>query len=502
MKALTVREMRSLEEAAVMGGWTESRLMQSAGERLGDLISKFFPKAGTIVAYLGKGHNAGDAIVALCVLRSQGWRISIRSAYTRDQWAPLTRDKMILLEANEAIDEPSSLSEILGMPQVNQPLVLLDALVGIGAKGPLREPLLSLVREMSEARNQFGAKVIALDLPSGVDPDSGELLPGHVVADATFMIGAPKAGLLFEHAADATGTLHIVPVDVLTPSGSGAHQLTGATSIHSANQPRPFNFHKGQAGRVGILAGSREYSGAAVLASMGALAGGAGLVTLHLPEEVIPLVAGRLPPEVILRTCRDPREVLSQRYDALVIGCSLYSTDPGYQQSLRETIFTSLLPTVVDAEALNLLSQKDLPLLRENHLLTPHPGEFRRLAPDLMKLPREAAARAFADRTTSTLLLKGCRTVVTRKGEPLWFNPTGTPGMATGGQGDLLSGVLGALLAIGNPSINSAAIGAWICGRAAERALHDPEISVQSLLPTHVCACIGGAFIDWAERKR
>ncbi|RYD30963.1 MAG: NAD(P)H-hydrate dehydratase, partial [Verrucomicrobiaceae bacterium] len=206
--------------------------------------------------------------------------------------------------------------------------------------------------------------------------------------------------------------------------------------------------------------------------------------------------------EVIIRTCKDPAEILEPAYDALVIGCGLHSTDEGFRQALRSTIKRSTLPTVLDAEALNLLSPEDLVELQGNHLLTPHPGEFRRLAPDLSGRMREDAARAFADRTTSTLLLKGCRTIVTRKGAPLWFNPTGTPGMATGGQGDLLSGVLGALLAIGNPPPEAAASGAWICGRAAERALLDPRLSPQSLLPTDVLHNLGGAFRDWAERTR
>lgn len=503
MKALTVREMRSLEEAAQEQGWTEEMLMQAAGERLGFSITRIFPHPGTIVAYLGKGHNAGDALVALRMLRqSHGWRIIIRPAFPSSHWAPLTRKKMDELEADGPVEDPGPLPSRLEGLRARRPLVLLDALLGIGAKGALRAPLADLATEMSHLRNHSGAKVIALDLPSGVDPDSGEVHPGSVTADATFMIGAPKRGLLSEHAANAAGALHLVPVDILRPVGEDGHQLAGPHSVRSACEPRPFDFHKGKAGRVGILAGSREYSGAAILAATGALAGGAGLVTVHLPEAVLPLVAGRMPPEIILRVCKDPGEVLEPACDALVIGCGLLSTDEGFRGALRDTIRRSTLPTVLDAEALNLLSAADLAELKENHLLTPHPGEFRRLAPDLSGLPREEAARAFADSTNATLLLKGCRTVVTRKGKPLWFNPTGTPGMATGGQGDLLSGVLGALLAIGNPPLEAAAIGAWLCGRAAERALLQPEISPQSLLPTDVGRHLGGAFRDWAERTR
>lgn len=497
MKVVTVHEMRALEEAALKEGWTEESLMQAAGERLALAISWLFPQAGTIIAYTGKGHNAGDAYVALRVLRDRyHWTIGVRAALPEDQWALLTRSRFEDLKPVELLDNPPTWETNA------RPLVLLDALVGIGARGALRHPLAGLALEIGWLRNHTGAKVIALDLPSGVDPDTGEIFPDAVVADATLMIGSPKAGLLHGHLADITGTLHVVTVPLLASGIQSRVRLISPFSIHSRHDPRPFDFHKGMAGRVGILAGSRRYAGAAILAAMGALRAGAGLVTLHLPEDVIPMICGRIPPEVILHATADPREILKHRYDALVIGCGLHSNGEDYTVAVREVIHRSVIPTVVDAEALNFLSGDDLAALRDHHLLTPHPGEFRRLAPDLTGQTREAAARAFSDRTASTLLLKGARTIVTRQGDPLWINPTGTPGMATGGQGDLLSGVLGALLAIGNPALDAAAIGAWICGRAAERALLEPAASPQSLLPTDVANHVGGAFRDWAERTR
>ena len=254
---------------------------------------------------------------------------------------------------------------------------------------------------------------------------------------------------------------------------------------------------------MGILAGSGSYSGAAVLAATGALRGGAGLVTLHVPADAVGAVTAKVPPEIIVRACDDPQELLQARYDSLVIGCGLHSDDENFRNGVKHLISGSTVPSVIDAEALNLLSKENaLSLLTRHHLLTPHPGEFQRLAPDLAGTPREEAARLFADRSPATLLLKGCRTIVTRAGAPLWFNPTGTPGMATGGQGDLLAGVLGALLAIGNDPVDAASTGAWLCGRAAERALLEPTVSIQSLLPSDVLRHLGGAFNDWAERRR
>jgi NAD(P)H-hydrate epimerase len=161
------------------------------------------------------------------------------------------------------------------------------------------------------------------------------------------------------------------------------------------------------------------------------------------------------------------------------------------------------VPTVVDADALNFVAGSgEADFFTDRHILTPHPGEFARLAPDLVTLPREEAARRFIDRGSATLLLKGCRTLVTRRGEPLWCNSTGTPAMATGGQGDLLAGVIGARLAIGDSPLEAAQLGAWICGRSAEIALDEKSLSEESLTPSDVLRFLGAAFRDWKTSCR
>ncbi len=153
--------------------------------------------------------------------------------------------------------------------------------------------------------------------------------------------------------------------------------------------------------------------------------------------------------------------------DSLVVGCGIGELDAATAASLLDLIANSPAPAVIDADALNLIAKSGKTgILAERHVITPHPGEFHRLAPDLAGLSREMAARAFADRIPATLLLKGCRTLVTRSGHPLWCNATGNPGMATGGQGDLLAGVIGARLAIGDTPLEAAALAAWLCGRA------------------------------------
>jgi ADP-dependent NAD(P)H-hydrate dehydratase / NAD(P)H-hydrate epimerase len=217
----------------------------------------------------------------------------------------------------------------------------------------------------------------------------------------------------------------------------------------------------------------------------------------------VPAIAAQCPPEVIVRGYDQPSELLAISCDALVFGCGLGTPDPETERVLLRLLAESEVPTVIDADGLNLLARSgSIGELKANHVLTPHPGEFARLAPDLAGLPREQAATAFASRTPAVLLLKGGRTVVTQAKRPLWCNSTGSPGMATGGQGDLLAGVIGARLATSCATLDAAAIGAWLCGRAAEIALAGGIESEESLTASDVARHLGRAFLDWKSGQR
>jgi NAD(P)H-hydrate epimerase len=498
MPAVTADEMRDLERAAMAAGWSEERLMDLAGRRLALAVAGFFPQPGHLVGYLGKGHNAGDVLVALPILRDRfGWEVSVRCAGPPESLAPLTARKW-----RQAGDLPQHSGAPLA-GDGRRPLVLLDGLLGIGASGPPREPLAALAAEMNALRERAGARIAAVDVPSGTDPDSGERFPGGVVADVTFMIGAAKRGLLTARAAPAAGALAIVPVEPLRPPPGGELELISPQTCRFGKQPRPFEFHKGLAGRVGILAGSACYTGAAVITANGALRGGAGLTMLHVPVCAATAVSQKSAPEVIVHPCEDPAGLLDAGYDAIAVGPGLGTPAGKFADGLRRLIAESRVPMVVDADALNFIAaDRLLGLLGDHHVLTPHPGEFKRLAPDLAGLPREQAAAAFAARCPATLLLKGARTLVIRGRGPLRANATGSPGMACGGQGDLLTGVIAAQLAAGLAGPDAAAFAAWLCGRAAERAIARGGQSEESLIPGDLAAQFGGAFGDWRESGR
>ena len=503
MAAVTVQEMRDAETRAMASGLTEEEILNQAGEHLGHTLAKFFPKPGSAIAYLGKGHNAGDALVALRILRdSYGWKISTRAAYPIDACAPLTRKKW-----NE-LGNAENLSATPKWQNCHRPLILIDGLLGIGAQGPMREPLISMAREMRWLRDMAGARIAAIDLPSGIDADSGTATSGTatsgtVTADLTLMIGLTKRGLLMSHAATHTGALSLVPVDCLKHPHPTDFELICPQTLHFGKSPRPFDFHKGMAGRVAILAGSTTYPGAAILAAIGALRGGAGLITLHTPKDAAPLIAPRCPPEIIIRPYASPLELLETRFDSLVIGCGIGHPDQHTVAEIIRLIAEARVPTVVDADALNLIAaNSQTHILDERHLLTPHPVEFARLYPELAKISREAGISKFIEHSKATLLLKGSRSLIAQRGNPIFANSTGTPGMATGGQGDLLSGVISAQLAAGLTPIESAALGAWLCGRASEIAIHSHSQSEQSLSPSDTANHLGHAFIDWHGSKR
>ena len=495
--AVTVAQIREIEALALADGWSERDLIFLAGRRLAQSFARFFPRPGTLVGYLGKGHNAADALVALKILRDEmGWITWIRDSYPEANLAPLTQELRIEFGSCES----GSFDELC---RARRPLVLLDALLGIGSNGPMRSPLLELAAEMAGLRQSWGARVAAVDLPSGIDPDLTDYAPDAVTADVTFMIGTAKRGLLSETAATKTGSLVLVPIPQLTGNVVSDCEMICPQTMGFLKSPRVFTFHKGNAGRVSILAGSTSYAGAAVLAATGALRGGAGLITLHVPSEIAGIVTSKCPPEIIVRGISNPDEILSNPFDSLVVGCGMDSLTPQWITGFNFLLENTVKPVVLDAYALDLIKSSGFDQrLTDFHVLTPHPGEFLRLAPDLTGLSREEAASKYTAQTAATLVLKGCRTIIAKRNRALWCNSTGTPAMATGGQGDLLAGVIGALLTRGNDPCEAAGLAVWACGRAAEISMQAHSQSEESLTPSDVAANLGAAFNDWRNSSR
>jgi len=490
MSFVTGAAMRSLEEAAFRRGVSAEALMNLAGEGIAARLIEQFPLPGSAVGYVGKGNNGGDALVALRHLRKAGWTISVRAAYPETEWGTLPRRKLRELAVSPEQTLP-------GNP-CSGPLLLLDGLLGIGARGPLRDPIAAMAKEMEQLRQQRGAIIAAMDLPSGLDADTGD--GDAMTADLTLTVGVPKIGMSSENGILRSGRIVLVPLEDLPMPADSELRFFCPEAFPGLLKPRPHDFHKGNAGRVGILAGSPGMTGAAVLCASAALHAGAGLVTVHVEEDFPRHLVSAMPPEIMVRASADPvSEAFEAKHDAIVIGPGTGNCSESYHAAVLARLAEESRPLVLDADALNQIAKAGkLDLLKSNHIITPHPGEFARLAPDLAKEDRIAASRDFVERYPCTLLLKGARTLVAAPGEATRFNPTGHGGMASGGQGDTLAGVIGTLLGQGLSGPDAAAVAAWLCGRAAERCLADGPVCTA----TQTIAHLGGAMRDWRERRR
>ncbi len=490
---LTPIEMQSIEERAFSRGACPEALMEEAGTQMAATVQQFCPKPGICLAVFGKGHNGGDALVAGRLLSEQGWKVVLVPAYPRQQWAPLTAKKWDQAGRCEML----MLEDMKGWrPPPATPCAVLDGLLGIGSRGPLKAPVLDACRFINHLRASTGVRVFALDLPTGLDGFGGVPDTDAVVADATFCVGFVKAALLADTATGHVGRLAVLPLSALTEAAEGMPPLECATpaALRPLWARRANDMHKGEAGRVTLIAGSQGTVGAGILAAKGALRAGAGLVTLCVPENVYSTAAALAPAECMVRPIRSFSDVFSIRTDALGIG-------PGVGlERAQETLSVVERfpgPAVVDADALTILGGARLhPLERARgpRLLTPHPGEMERMYPKGELASRRMWVEAFIQRWPATLLLKGARTLVGTRGRGICANTTGNPGMASGGMGDVLTGVCTALLARGVSCHEAGVLGAWLCGRAAEERVASGAQSEESLLAGDVADGLGAAF--------
>lgn len=487
---LTVSEMIAAEQEAFGRGVQAADLMNQAGEGIAEVVQQFFQIPGTCVVYAGKGHNAGDALVAAHFLANQGWKILIRLAFAQEEMALLSQSHLqVLIKYHRT----ACIQEL--PKKVTTPLVFLDGLLGIGSGGAPRGALKVLIEEMNQLRRERNAFVVAVDLPSGLEGTTGVPFNSCVEADLTATIGFVKKGLVADAATNKVGRLALVPLAELKVSQQEERDfLMTASSLRKFLPPRSFDVHKGMFGHVGIVAGSCGYLGAARMAATAALRAGAGLVTLYALPETYPLLAPTLSPEIIVKPISSWKNVLSEPLDALGIGPGLGQE---HHDGVLELVEKTKLPCVLDADALNALAahKEILTRFQGQRLLTPHPREMERLFPAAGR-ERSAWVSDFVEQYPATLILKGARSIVAEKGEPLAYNSTGNPGMASGGMGDVLTGVATAFLAAGKTTREAAMLAVWLCGRAAEIAVFEKEASPESLVASDVIAMLGRAMIS------
>jgi hydroxyethylthiazole kinase-like uncharacterized protein yjeF len=463
MDILTADEMRAVDRITTERyGVASLDLMHNAGAAVARFVLREFPQHRHIAVLCGKGNNGGDGFVAARELDSAGFRVRVLLlGYPADLRgdAKSAFEEMTLapgLAPDEAALNHDDVQDLLRSADL-----LIDAVVGTGFKPPLRGPAAALRDHV----NALATPVVAVDLPSGWDADSREYsVEGAFRSDAVVTFTAPK---LAHISGNLTGSA-AKPI-VVAPIGSPDEAIVSTTGLTWAGssksiteQPRTPDSNKGLYGHVLVVAGSRGKSGAPSMASLAALRAGAGLVTAAVPESILASVAA-ITPELMTRPLReDPSGAIAagnldpDALQSLIARATVLAMGPGLgtepEAFVLGLIDNTSLPLVLDADALNILAKHPSRIDGANRtiVLTPHPGEMARLAGITTKevqARREPLAREFAERHNVTLVLKGWRTLIAHPNGRVAVNTTGNPGMAKGGSGDILTGIVAAMLA-------------------------------------------------------
>ena len=490
MKIVTVEEMRALEEASASAGTSTDTLMENAGLAVARLSRQAAGGAAgvRVLVLVGPGNNGGDGLVAARHLRRWGAEVTaylVRPRPSDD--TPLHEAAHADVAILDAADDPES---HLLATDLRRARVVLDAVLGTGRARPLegkvRETMLATTAARAASPRMI---VVALDVPTGMDADTGAVDPACPRSDVTVTFGFPKRGHFQFPGAAHVGRLEVVDVGI---AGELSRQidleLLTAEWVRDRLPSRPPQSHKGTFGHALIVAGSPNYIGAAYLAAQAAARVGPGLVTLASPEGIYPILASKLTEVIHLPLPQDEdgriqpsaagviKENLA-RYSSIVAGCG-FGRSPGLVELLRGLLLEEPppeVPVVIDADGLNNLAQ--IPEwwkgVRFPLVVTPHPGEMTTLTsvptPDVQSR-RLDVAREYAAKWNAVVALKGAHTVVASPDGACRVSPFANPGLSSGGTGDVLTGVIGGLLAQGLSPEHATCCGVYVHGLAGEMA--------------------------------
>ena len=491
----TADEIRAIEVREDEIGTKFLALMEKAGSGCADLImEEYAPDGGPVTVVCGSGKNGGDGFVIARKLLRAGYDVCAVLAFGEPKAADAVEN---FRRANDLAVPMFSWGAPEAEEAVKTAQVLVNCMFGIGFRGAANE----LQSEVFSAMNEAPGDTVSIDVPSGVVTDTGEVLGTAVKADRTIAISTLKPLHVLYPAREYCGEIRILDIGLLPASYEAVtprlHTLDGEEAA-ALLPARSRTAHKNDAGHILSLCGSYRMPGAACLCANAALRAGAGLVTAAYPESAYPAVSSHLTEAMSLPLPAAEDGTLSvdslpvlkaflDRATVLVAGCGLGQSDD-VRAVLTELLKTFEGPALLDADALNNLAG-DLPVLKERTaptVLTPHPGEMARLTGKPVSellTDRVSAAKTFADEYGVTVLLKGPDTVIAScDSEEIFVNATGNEGLAKGGSGDTLSGILGALLAQGTAPFEAAAAAAYYHGKAAEYAALDRAL--RSILAT------------------
>jgi NAD(P)H-hydrate epimerase len=488
MLLVTAEEMREMDRQSIEEIGIPGRLlMENAGRGAAQFFWELFsgPARGGIGVLAGRGNNGGDGFVMARCLAQHGVPVTV---YLLAEGATVKGDAAANLQLLHALEIP-----VVELPDeesfnarrraLRRHGVWIDAILGTG----LKSEVTGYFRKVIEFLNRQDQPVFAVDMPSGLNSDTGQICGVCVQAEATATFGCAKIGHLVFPGARLAGLLRVVDIGIPARVIAGVaprQRLLESRSIRDYFHPRPPESHKGNTGHVMVLAGSPGKTGAAVLTTMAAVRAGAGLVTLGIPEglnatletQVLEAMTLPLPQSadgLLAEAACDPFLQVSRSKRCLAVGPGIGQSGP-LRRILRRIMTESKLPVVVDADGLNNLVGQ-LGILKSRSaptILTPHPGEMARLIgtdAGQVQSDRISCARQFAAEHRTHLILKGARTVIAHPDGQVHVNPTGNPGMASGGMGDVLTGIVAGFLAQGFTPEAACQCAVFLHGAAADR---------------------------------
>lgn len=484
-KLVTVAEMHAIEKAADAAGHSYSRMMEQAGKSVANaVLAHSHERNKSALALVGTGNNGGDALVALTTLASKGWSVSALVVGDRGN-----NDHVLKEAINQGVkiagaDDGSNMVDLIEKHDV-----VLDGLLGTGVRLPLRPTIAQELRTVGKVLDSVAKRplIVAVDCPSGMDCDSGEVAPETLKANLTVTMAAVKKAMLTLPAFEYLGELKVgdigVPDDL--PEWTAIERFAVDEAMaRAALPPRPLDAHKGTFGTALIVAGSRRFPGAALLAGKAAYRSGAGLVTIATAESMQRGLVGQLPEATWLPLTETDGWISAkaatqvkkglERVTALLLGPGL-GQETETSEFTRKLLKADLPAMVVDADGLKLLAKinnwaKQLP---KDSVLTPHPGEMSiltNLARERFQAARLETAEKFAKSWKHVVVLKGAFTVIAAPDGRSAVLPLATPALARAGTGDVLAGIIAGLRAQGVPAFEAACAGAWLHGQAGLRA--------------------------------
>lgn len=501
--AVSAAQMRDIEGRVFAAGMPVAALMEKVAGLISQRIIALYPgdRTSCVGVLVGPGHNGGDALVVARELHFQGYEVMV--------YCPFGQLK-------DLTDNHARYAKSLGIPFVESVdalsccELLLDGLFGFGLTRSLEGDIAAAIDHI----NQTHQPVVSIDLPSGLHTDTGEVLGTAIHATQTLCLGLWKLAFLQDRALDFVGTaelldfgLPLANIQAVLGEVPTFRRITRSTAIAALPIPRSPTTHKYQQGHLLLVCGSRQYMGAAVLSGKAAIASGVGMLTIAIPQSMHPLLTTQLPDALVVG-CPEtetgaiahlPDQVDLAKYHAIACG-------PGMTlqaEAVIKQVLTCPCPLLLDADGLNslanfgtvfTLAQRQAPTV-----LTPHPGEFKRLFPDLAEQmgDRLTVVQRAAQQSGAVVLLKGARVAIANSQGHVWVNPESTPALARGGSGDVLTGFMGGLLAQHSAALHGGAIepvvqsATWWHAQAGISAKHertelgvDASTLVRYLIPT------------------